>query len=439
MRKNAYFLASSLAFALVLAGCGGSTGPRTSTITGTVLDVDGVQVTNARVWTLDASTVTSTSGAYVLDRSRAGEVKVIAEISRNGVLYRGVNWSLNFENEQTQNVTIVVGSVSEAATIVGTVRDRDGFLLENVSVWAFSEIGSSIRAFTDRNGRYSLVDLLPNVLYTISATGLTYKSDQQDITLSAREARTLEFVMGNPGVPVLTPPQNFFVQTWVSPTDPTRSVEDGDRYAVARSKYGRGDLADAVVHTVDSRTHLIGNTIVEADLYWDWVVDPEVLGYAIYRGAGNTLIVDFLEFSPDPMSGSFVDIGLSPNSTYTYGATSLATLFGDFDDTESDLSDVYVVDTLDRLDLRDVLYGPLTFRWLSGSGSDDYSVFLFDEFPGVLVSDIWNDYNTPSFGTSKVYNGPSLQSGQTYYYYVVGTANAEDSITISQVDWFVAP
>ena len=86
-----------------------------------------------------------------------------------------------------------------------------------------------------------------------------------------------------------------------------------------------------------------------------------------------------------------------------------------------------------------MLFGPLTFRWLSGSGSADYSVFLFDEFPGVLVSDIWNDYNTPSFGSSKVYDGPALQSGRTYWYYVVGTANAEDSITISQVDAFIAP
>ena len=151
MRKNAVVLASWSALALILAGCGGFTGPRTSTITGTVLDVDGVQVTGARVWTLDSSTTTSTSGAYVLERSRAGEVKITAEITRNGVLYRGLNHALNFENEQSQNLNIVVGAVSEAAKLVGTVRDREGFLLENVSVWAFNEIGSCIRSARPRS------------------------------------------------------------------------------------------------------------------------------------------------------------------------------------------------------------------------------------------------------------------------------------------------
>ena len=139
------------------------------------------------------------------------------------------------------------------------------------------------------------------------------------------------------------------------------------------------------------------------------------------------------------MSGFFVDIGLNTNSTYTYGATSLATVFPDFADTEGDLSLVYVVDTLDKLNLQGVLLGPLEFRWLGGSGAANYTVFLFDEFPGVEVSAIWDNFFTPTVGLSKVYDGPTLQSGRTYWYYVLGAANADDSITISQVDSFVAP
>ncbi len=154
MRRKITFLALSLAVAGILAGCGGYSGPKTSTITGTVLDIDGFAVIGAKVWTIDGNTVTSTSGAYVLKTNRPGPLKVSAEIYRNGVRYIGSNTSLNFNNEQTQSVNIVVGVASESATIQGVVRDREGFLLQNVSVWAFNETGGSVRVFTSASGGF---------------------------------------------------------------------------------------------------------------------------------------------------------------------------------------------------------------------------------------------------------------------------------------------
>lgn len=439
MRRSTFPIVLSFIASTLLLGCAGYTGPKTSTITGVVLDADGFQVTDARVWTVDSETRTSPSGAFVIENNRPGTLRVRASIFRDGVEYRGENTALNFENEQTQSITIVVGATTRAARITGTVRDRNGFVLENASVHAFNEIGGSIRAFTNSQGKFDLPYLLPDVLYTISATGATYRSDQEDVILNAREQRKMNFVLGNPGLPDLIPPQNFYVQTWVSPTDPTRGPARLDRYALAREKYGRGELANPEIATSGTRSPLRTDIIVEADLYWDWVVDPDYLGYAIYRANGNVSVVDFLYFSPDPMSGSFTDIGLNPGSTYTYGATSLATLFPDYEDTESDLSDLYVVDTLDKLILRSVGVFPLTFQWYSSFGSEEYAIYVFDEFPGVSVGSVWDSFASTILGTSYVYDGPSLEPGRTYYYYVVGIANGFDSITISQVDSFIAP
>ena len=439
MKKSTVFCTLSLGLAALLAGCGGATGPTTSTITGIVLDVDSNPVRDARVWTHDAETRTSSSGTYVLTANRAGELRVRAEIVKDGVTYRGSNWALNFEDEQTQNVNIVVGAVHTLATVRGTVRDKDGFLLENANVFAYNGIGSSVRVFTNINGEYELTELISGFTYTVTASARTYSNDAVDVVLTPLEVRTVNFVLGDPGVPGFDPPTNLDAVTWVSPFDPGRGTNPGqDPYAHFKKKYDpRYRQESFLAGLTRAQGRGLGTSIlVETDLFWDEFLHPELLGFGIYRAPGATASVNFLDFSSDPMAPFFVDIGINPDSTYSYGVTALATLFPDLPNTESDLSNIVVVDTLDLLELQNVTFSPLTFRWLSGSGADEYYVFLFDRFPGVEVDWIWDNQGDPAFGTSYQYDGPGLTPGHTYYYLVLGTANGGFSRTISRIGSF---
>ncbi len=434
MRTPVKFLIPALVAAM-LSGCGGYVGPKTATITGTVLDVDNNAVIGARVWTVDASTVSSTSGAYQISFNRHGEVKVRGEIVKNGVTYTGVNYALNFDNEQTQNVNIVVGPASSKAKIVGTVRDRDGFLLENVAVYAYNGAGSSSRTFTNTLGNYVLEDLLSNVSYTVSASARTYRNDTDGVVLAAGETRNLNLILGNPASTEFNAPANLEVVTWVSPTDPTRSTTTGDdAYTKFKKLYEPRYNTSATLQTRALR----GDLIVESDLFWDEITHADLLGFNIYRGNGVTVNLSFLDYLAEPHTAYFVDIGPNVATTYSYGVTALATLYPEYPTSESDVSNIVNAETLDRLDLLSVNFDPLTFRWWAGSGAEQYFVFLYDEFPGVAANWIWDNLASPVAGTSLTYAGPSLEAGRTYYYLVLGTANGGSSRTISQVGSFQA-
>ncbi|HXH60850.1 MAG TPA: carboxypeptidase-like regulatory domain-containing protein [Fimbriimonadaceae bacterium] len=442
MKKSVIWALLAAGVAALLGGCGGYTGPKTATITGTVLDLDSNPVRDAHVWTVDGSTVSSVTGAYQLPDTRHGEVKVQADITINGVKYKGANWSLNFDNEQTQNVNIVVGPASSAAAIKGRVQDRNGNFLENVAVYAYNGAGSSARAFTDFEGKYTLDGLLSNLDYTVTASARTYGNDSDVVNLLPGEVRTENFVLGNAGLPNFNPPTNLDVVTWVSHTDPTRAPVTGispiDAFKQMYDKRYKPSLSSSTTSSSDLTRSLRSDIIVESDLFWDEISDPDLLGFNVYRNNGFVTNLNFLDFDAEPNAAYYVDIGPNVGSNYSYGVTALATLYPDLNNTESGLSNVVFASTLDRLDLLSVGVAPLTFRWLGGSGATEYFVFLFDQFPGVGVDWIWDNLADPATGTSYVYNGPSLEIGRTYYYLVLGQANGGSSRTISQIGSFQA-
>ena len=422
-------------FSLVAAvGCGGTSSVvKSSTITGTVLDIDNQPVRDAVVSTRFGSTRTSTTGAYVLPKQADGAVEVSAETTRNGVRYRGKTMSFNFKNEKTQSVNIVVGQEDELGSIRGTVEDRNGDLLQDASVYAYNGAGSSARTFSDSNGNYEFRDLVGGVTYTVLAGGQGFRSDSSQVALGLNDIRTANFVLDNPGTPNLQPPQNAFATTWISPSDATRKPGGNDAYDAIKK------LVDPKYkpHKAHNQTRAFGSTLVEVDLEWDEQRFPDLQGYGIYRGAGANGTVAGIDFLPEPLAAFYVDLSVQPKSTYSYALTTISTEYPDFpNESESSLSTRIVAKTLDRLLLSNPTFSPLTFRWANGSGSQDYVVFLFDEFPGIGVTSIWNNAANPATGTSVVYNGNALQSGQTYYYVVVGLANNDDSRTISQIGSF---
>ncbi len=414
---------------VVLAGCEGYSGPKTSTVAGTVLDLNNQPVRGARVWTVDGTTTTSPTGAYVLPRTRQDEVLVSAEIKKGDIWYRGRTVALTTADEQTNSVNIVVASENQEGRIEGYVHDRYGYPLEHASVFAYSGAGSSQRCFTNGDGWYALDNVIAGITYRISAGGPGYASDQDVVVVTARQTRQMDFVVRDGGLTGLTAPTNLFGMSWVSPV-PSRSGERALSLDVARSLInpiaGRVPKARSG-KTVTSKSRARTDMIVEVDLEWDEQQFPDLLGYGVYRAnsaTGNLIGVDYL---PEPLAAYYVDQSINPASTYSYALTTLGVLYPNYPaQTESALSNRFVVETLNPIDATVNNENIPTFSWTPASGADHFAVFLFDEYPSIGVSSLWSS-SIVSGGTSLTYGGVSLQRGRTYYYFVVGLGDYDSA------------
>lgn len=413
---------------LALVGCGGDLLTRTATITGTVVDVDFNPVRDAEVTAFGTTVRTTNTGSFTLTQMPEGDVDVLAQTTINGTRYRGRTLIVNSANQQQGSVNIVVGPESQLATIRGTVRDADGFLLTGASVFAYLGSGSSQRTLTDRNGEYILRDVIGNTTYTLSASGRTFRSDQTTVTVTPGTTRTQNFILRDAGLPFLNPPQNIGATSWVAhPTSRERGAVDWvkqkfdprDRQFSATNRSIRSDMS------------------VETELFWDRNDFGDKFGVGVYRAPNASGSLSGIDLYFDPLAPYYVDIGLNPSSTYSYALTTISALYPEFsNNTESALSNRIVVDTLNLLNLTGM--GPgIRFNWANGSGAQSYIVYLFDQFPTAGVNQIWDTESNPTTGLGQTYTGPALQAGRTYYYVVLGVANGNSSRTISKVGSFI--
>lgn len=424
-----------LAGLLGLSACGGETGVAGSTISGVVVDVNNDPVRDATVRVGGASTRTSSTGAYVLENVRSGEQIALAEVSRGSVLFRGRNTFFSEPNGLRQNVNIVVAPTTNRARLTGAVRDRDGFLLEGAAVWVYSGAGSSARAFTDRNGRFTVEDLIPGIVYEVNASGRTYRSDQTAIEFLPGQTRNIDFVLDNPGLPNLQPPQDITAISWVSPRRDTRSPQDADAIEWVKTLYDPGYRRPEAADTPDTR-QAFSDRIVEVSLQWQEQRFPDLLGHGVYRGIGTNPLQE-LAFADDPLAGFWADMTVLPQRTYRYGLTTISALFPDFrNQTESEVSTPVTVRTLDLLTVLAPEPQPLRFRWTGGGGAEEFVIFIFDEFPRVGVQPLFSNASQPVTGSSYTYDGPSLQPGRQYFYLVLGLADDFSARTISDVQTF---
>lgn len=424
-------LAALLAL-LLATGCGGGGGAKTATISGTVTDINGNPVINAKVSTKDASARTSSTGAYILPKNRADDVLVKAEITQDGIKYFGQNLARTFEGEQTNSVNIVVAPQSQLASIHGNVRDRNGNTLENASVFAYAGVLSSSMAVTDRNGNYRIDGLVAGLNYQLNASGQGFSGDYDQVLLQAGDDAQIDFTLGNSSGGQPASPANLTAVSWTSPADPTRDSE-ARAYEALKRLYDKNRRSRPL-----GRTTTNGNPI-EIDLQWD-ASNDDLIGYGIYRAANGGTFSN-VDFYHDPLAAYYTDLDqrLVELRTYTYRITALGPDFPDDPGAESDFSNEASVETLDDLGLQPIDLSPLTFRWQGGSGAEEYVVYVFDRFPGVDVPQLWDNSNAPTTGTSLRYTGPGLRSGDTYYYMVLGLANNRNSRTMSQVGQFTAP
>lgn len=415
-------------------GGGGGGGNGSGDVTGTVFDIDDNVVRDARVFVGSRETRTSTTGTYAIQGVPSGEIRVQAEVRQNGVSYRGQTYTLVFDGDQTNNANIVVGANDEMGSLQGVVRDRDGNLLEGVSVFADGGAGSSARVFTSREGRYAIQDLIGGVTYTVKASAVGYRGDTETIQIRRGETRTVNFVMGDPGSGGIGAPTGLDVTTWVSPTDARNAVATGSAIEWIKQLYDPRRANRKKIRGSRTINALRNDLLVEADLYWDADDFSDHIGWGVYRATNNGSLLAY-DYLADPLVPYYVDVGLNTRSRYDYGVTSLASARNG-QARESDLSDRVSVDTLDLLRLNSVSRSPLTFRWTAASGATKYVVYVFADFPSIGQDPVWSNSNSPTNGTSLVYNGGSLQSGRTYYYMVLGLTSDNSGRSISAVGSF---
>lgn len=428
---------AGLALTLLCLGCGGKEVLFTSDITGSVTDLNGNPVRGARVWTADGETITSVSGAYVLERVRDGDVLVQAEIFQDGIRLSGQNVARTFPYERSQNVNIAVTPDSTQARLGGYVRDGLGSPLENARVFAYGGALTSQMAITDRTGWYEMAGLAQGVEYVVSAGGRGYRSAQAVISINSNAGHRLDLTVGQAGNPKLPAPANLSAVSWVSP--------------VTRSSQQDRDTYEWIKRMIDPRRAKLGtprpqgrgpSSFIEVDLFWDPVQNSDLLGYGIYRAMNPNGPADYVDFCDEPLGATFVDLDarLTYGSTYYYQITALNTIYPDDPNrSESAPSDFVGVITLNPLALGPVGTDPVTFTWSGGSGAEAYIVYLFDAFPNVNVASFWNTEERPTNQLFQPYDGPPLVTGRRYYFLVLGIADMATARTLSDIGSFVAP
>lgn len=407
-----------------------------------MIDLQGALVQNAVVTCQGQSVASNTGGAFVLRDLPEGvwTVRAEAEPNADGIQFSAETSVQVYANERSKNVNLTLVRNDQQARIHGIVRDRFGFVIQGAHVFAFIESGGvqlgSVHDVTNGLGEFELKTLAAGLTYIINGSARGYSSDRDTVVLTAGEDRQYDIVVGDAQDPLLPPPSNLTAVAWTTPDENLRggtgnAVFENLKQIVDPTRKQRRPLTDTTVN---------GNH-VEVDLSWDWPTSnmQYLLGYGVYRATtstGGSIGVDFLR---DPETNFYADLAdeLIEDRNYYYEITALNVNYPDTFNSESDFSDRYGVRTLGDLFLQQVLQGPLTFRWTTGSGADEYYVYLFDEFPTIGVGQIWSN-STAATGSSLVYSGPSLVTGHRYYYMVLGMANGGDSRTISALGDFVA-
>lgn len=431
MRRKIINVAVAAVGLSLLVGCGGSSVVKTSVLTGTVLDLNFQPVRDATVWTEYGQTRTSSAGSYALTKVGDGEVRVRARINKNGTYYAGSTSVLTTPDVQS-NGNIIVAPETLMARVQGNVKDRAGYDLAHASVFAYFGGSNSKRVFTDDEGNFEFDDLPANVTMTISASGRTFRSDQSDVNLAVGELRQLNFVLDDAGSPSLTAPQNITATAYTSEPVATRGSSaaalDWVKQNVGKPHKGRSV-------TVSKKSRLRDDVNVEVELNWDVDQFPDLFGYGVYRSTSINQSPTSWDFVFDPLGATYLDAGLEPLTDYYYSLTTASANFPDNPNvTESDFSAVVSARTLERVYTSGYNFGTNKFLYTVNSGAESYVVYLFNVFPGVNATSVWNNSGSPSTTGSVTYTGPALQSGHTYYWFVVGTADGGASRTISQIE-----
>jgi hypothetical protein len=424
--------------AATILGCGGGgLALRSGTVTGLVVDEFGANVRGASVFTTQgrrAETLSNSGGTFVLQNVDQGEQTLRAEITVDGVRYVGVNVAQVFPDETAKSVNIALYPATRTARLSGRVRDGGGRNIVGARVFARQNDGAvltSAVAITDGSGRYTLEGLRGDLEYFVLCNAGGFGAQTVTLQLAVGVEGLQNFVLPPALDPLFAPPANVDAFAWTTPLEPTRSRGTDEAYeALKRMIDPRRNDRPATRVTIEGDP-------IEVDLYWDVIVDEELLGYGVYRtgpGGGALTNVTFLR---DPLAEFYADLdpALVEGTTYTYAMTAINASYPDGPNGESDLSDSVSVQTLGTLDLGTVsTAGGVRFDWAPAEGAADYTVYVFDRYPAFETTPLWS--SPPTTATALDYAGPALVPGRLYYYVILGESLDGSGRTLSRIGEF---
>jgi hypothetical protein len=195
-------------------------------------------------------------------------------------------------------------------------------------------------------------------------------------------------------------------------------------------------------------------SLIEVDLFWDFQSFEDFFGYAIRRATTPGALTNpntETAIARDPLTAVFFDLDylLTPDVTYYYTVHRLETI--DFPPSgltgppsqvvsAAPLQPAYIQTPLQN----QVVANP-TFSWTSVPRASNYTIYVWEFFPELLsdtdpngVSNIWTSGNTTS-STSKVYTGPALAPGHTYYWMAVANTSDNKALSATEIGKFRTP
>ena len=463
----------------------------TSLVSGSVTDINGSPVVGASVSVNGKSAASSQGGAYSVAKvtvpaNQASLVTTVtAAVTINGKTFSGQNTVEVLSGEaNTANVNIVVSDASNQGTISGTVRDAGNQALPNARVFiapgpvqqnngglAFTNF-SSFTVYTDTGGNYSIPKLPRGVTYTALASYPGHLNQSvPTLTLSNSSLGGVNFNLSASNTSNLLPPvQNFGAFNFTFPASPTRSLANSSSqsgqgmmdavkaYVIAKRGFKQNHFANA--NKVWKRNTVTRSTpagsLIETDLVWDFEDLNNLYGYSIVRATGSNSNFQDIATLRDPLADRYDDLDpvLTPGTSYFYNVGRLDTINfpNNINTSNSNPADVTIqVSPLNAIQVQSPTPNAKTgasptFTWNAVSNASDYQVIVYDQFPALQSSNggvvpIWpQDSQNPGNSlvaaptTSTTYNGPTLQSGHTYYVVVLGQyspANNDPSVGVS--------
>ncbi len=475
------------ALAALAGGCGGGGGggnPATggnggsypypsggsSVVLGKVVDVDGNAVPGASVAADTGQTASTLSqGGFRLDGVPAGVRRIRVSTQQNGTTYTGSTQVLSLSSSPSltvSNANVQVSPSNQQATITGTVRDQNGqpiagarvFLGVFVSPGTAASNGTdgsvaSLVAFADANGVYRLENVpvvTPQSSYTEAASLLNAQNTRVSVdNLRVGETRTQDFTLGGASGQTGPTPTNVAAFAFTQPGEAAQaqarslsaaasglSAYEGIRRAMSPAYARRVARATASKQT-QAKAHAspFGAYAIEADLFFDNNQPDSVSGFRIYNSVGNAQLTAY-DFLQDPLADVYNDLDPAyvPGQQDNFAVSAVNTTGG-----ESGISPASTVTPLDGQTLVGPQNGqtvgsPVVVAWNHVNGADNYSVFVYPQFPNVGVAGTQYD---ASAGASSL-TLPGMPSGD-YYYVVAGSRGDGSAVTVSPITRFHVP